>query len=133
MDKTQLIELTKSLNLPKTNYYIASGGALVLYGLRKRTEDLDIYVTPKLFSQLSAEYNIDPNNFDEYHSYHILDDRVQILITEHPAHHSILFNDYPVETLNRILEFKLWRNAPKDQPDIQAIQEYLAAHPKRKS
>lgn len=125
MDKAQLADLFASLHLPKTGYYIASGGALVLYGLRKRTNDLDLYVDPELFTKLSAEYHIDPADTDEYNSYHIKDGRVQILIDEHPEKSSIWLDGYLVETLESILKFKLWRNAPKDQPDIAKIQNYL--------
>ena len=34
-------------------------------------------------------------------------------------------NEYNLEDLNTILDFKIKRNAPKDQKDIENIKKYL--------
>ncbi|MEI3357149.1 MAG: hypothetical protein V8R81_09285 [Clostridia bacterium] len=39
MNKTELLKLVDSLNMPKTEYYILSSGSLLLYGLREKAGD----------------------------------------------------------------------------------------------
>ena len=58
MNKTELLKLVDSLNMPKTEYYILSSGSLLLYGLREKAGDLDLCVSNELFDELKIKFNL---------------------------------------------------------------------------
>ena len=52
MDKTQMLEKLARMGLPLTEYWLVAGGAMVLYGLRETTEDIDLGCTARLADEL---------------------------------------------------------------------------------
>lgn len=52
MNKTQLIQKLAQLRLPPTEYWLVAGGAMVLYGLRETTGDIDLGCTARLADEL---------------------------------------------------------------------------------
>ena len=124
MNKEELLNLLKSLELPKTEYYILSSGSLLLYGLREMAGDLDLCVSYELFEKLKEKYNLKDSDKNEYGFYHISQD-VEIVPNSKESFKMDYKDGYPVENLKSILEFKEKRNAPKDQKDIENIKKYL--------
>ena len=59
MNKKEILELAHSLELPKEEYCIISGGACVLNGVREQTNDLDIDITQKGFEILKEKYSLE--------------------------------------------------------------------------
>lgn len=54
------LEELDDLNLPKDEYVIAGSGLLAIKGLRENN-DIDIFVTSKLWGELSKNHNIEKN------------------------------------------------------------------------
>ena len=54
------LEEIDDLNLPKDEYVIAGSGLLAIKGLRENN-DIDIFVTSKLWGELSKNHNIEKN------------------------------------------------------------------------
>ncbi|MDQ5983615.1 MAG: hypothetical protein RUMPE_00639 [Eubacteriales bacterium SKADARSKE-1] len=79
MNKIQMISLLENLDLPEDDYYILSGGCLLLYGIREEAQDLDLCVSSKLFNQLKKEYNIDEKSKNPVGFYKLMDD-VEIVV-----------------------------------------------------
>ena len=52
MDKTQMLEKLARMDLPSTEYWLVAGGAMVLYGLREATGDIDLGCTARLAGEL---------------------------------------------------------------------------------
>ena len=124
MNKEELLNLLNSLELPKTEYYILSSGALLLYGLRELAGDLDLCVSYQLFNELKIKYNLTDNDKNECEFYHISKD-IEIIPNDKTKFKMKYQDGYPVEDLRTILAFKEKRNAPKDQRDIENIRKYL--------
>ncbi len=124
MNKIELLKLLDSLNLPKTEYYILSSGSMLLYGLRDIANDLDLCVSNELFKHLKEKYNLNENNKNDSGFYKISKD-IEIVPNDKKNFKMDYIDEYPVENLKTILEFKEKRNLPKDKKDIENIKKYL--------
>jgi len=125
MNKEQLLELVDSLELPKEEYYILSSGCLLLYGLREQAKDLDLCVSIELFENMKAKFDIDLSSKNDCGFYR-LNDFVEIVVNNKLKFNRNFKDSYPVESLQSILNYKISRNAPKDQVDVINIQNYLS-------
>ena len=125
MNKEELIKLVESLNLPKEEYYILGGGSLVIYGIKDTTADLDLCVSEELFEKLKEEYNLTEKNKCGFYS---ISDNIEMIPNPKEEFTCEVIEGYQVEVLERILEFKKRRNAPKDRPYVEKIEEYLEKH-----
>ncbi len=124
MNKEQLLTLLSKLNFPKDEYYILSGASLVIRGIREQASDLDLCISEELFEQIKNKYNLTEDKKNEYGFYHI-NNFIEVVVNKKSDFNMDFCNPYNLENLNTILEFKIKRNKPKDQADIQKIKEYL--------
>lgn len=124
MNKTELLNLVDSLNLPKSEYYILSSGCLLLYGLRDIANDLDLCITRNLFLELQKRYNLTDKDKNECGFYKI-SDLVEVVITgKFPFEYDIK-DGYQVQKLESILNSKKNSNREKDKIDVINIERYL--------
>lgn len=59
--KENIIKILKDMDLPKDEYWITSGAALVLHGVKEKTSDIDLGCTTNLaehFIKLGCKYRI---------------------------------------------------------------------------
>ena len=49
LSREDVIRIVNDLNLPKDKYVVTSGSAMVLHGLREKTNDVDITVNKEQF------------------------------------------------------------------------------------
>ena len=124
MNREQLLDLLKELNLPKDEYYVLSGASLVIRGIREQAGDLDLCISRELFEQIKDKYNLTEDKKNECGFYHI-NDSLEVVVNEKENFNMEVCEPYNLEDLNTILEFKIKRNKPKDQVDIERIQKYL--------
>lgn len=54
-DRDALLQRIQELPFPKEAYWLLSGGAMVLYGFRPRTHDVDLGCTSRLADQLEQQ------------------------------------------------------------------------------
>ncbi len=125
MNKEQLLDLLRELNLPKDEYYVLSGASLVIRGIREQAGDLDLCISRELFEQIKDKYNLTDDKKNECGFYHI-SDSLEVVVDEKEKFNMEICEPYNLEDLNTILEFKIKRNKPKDQIDIERINKYLA-------
>ena len=120
------------LNLDTNEYRINAGGAMVLYGLREETHDLDIWCTKKLGDALAQRCDVQ-----------VLPDGTRrfvpapdVEIFEKPDVESyenmlpgetVFFNGIPVAPLEDVLALKRRLNREKDQRDIAVLEAAIAA------
>ena len=124
MNREQLLDLLGELNLPKEEYYVLSGASLVIRGIREQAGDLDLCISRDLFEQIKDKYNLTEDKKNECGFYHI-NDSLEVVVNEKENFNMEVCEPYNLEDLNTILEFKIKRNKPKDQVDIERIQKYL--------
>lgn len=121
LDKKQIIARLEELHLDDTKYWLITGGALVLYGLREQTSDIDLGCTSNLADLLQQEgfpvermpdgtrkivVAEDVEIFENW-----LEDRVE------------RFEGVPVISIRGLIEMKRALGREKDFRDIQLILE----------
>lgn len=124
MKKIELLNLLKELNFPKDEYYVLSGASLVLRGIRKEANDLDLCISEELFNEIKDKYNLAEGNKNECGFYKI-NDNLEIVVNKKEDFKMEIGEKYNLEDLQTILDFKIKRNKPKDQKDIENIKKYL--------
>ena len=55
MNRQELIERLRALPFPPEDYWVVAGGAMVLYGLREATRDIDLGCSRALADRLESE------------------------------------------------------------------------------
>lgn len=125
MNKTELLKLLEELNFPKSEYYILSGASLVLRGIREKCSDLDLCISNDLFKQIKDKYNLTNNKKNDCGFYHI-NDNLEVVVNDKSKFNMEIGAKYNLEDLNTMLTFKIKRNKPKDQTDIENIKKYMS-------
>lgn len=124
MKKIELLNLLKELNFPKDEYYVLSGASLVLRGIKKEANDLDLCISEELFNEIKDKYNLAEGNKNECGFYKI-NDNLEIVVNKKEDFKMEIGEKYNLEDLQTILDFKIKRNKPKDQKDIENIKKHL--------
>ena len=124
MDKQKIDELLKELDLNINDYYILSGASLVLRRIKDKCGDLDLCVSTEAFEKLKSRYNIrhidgKPNNLFQ------ITDEIEAYAEPKENFVCEIVENYPLENINTILNFKKQRNLPKDRDDIIKIEKYI--------
>ena len=123
MNKEELFELASTLNIPKEEYCILSGGALVSHGLREQTNDLDIDITPNGFELLKKKFNIKLINEEKKH--YKVSDKIECFLVAKLESDIVYIDNYPCQSIISVYNLKKRINRQKDQKDILAIEKYL--------
>lgn len=124
MNKIELLNLLEELNFPKDEYYVLSGASLVLRGIREEANDLDLCISEELFKQIKDKYNLTEEKKNECGFYKI-NDNLEIVVDKKEDFKMEIGEKYNLEDLQTILDFKIKRNKPKDQKDIENIKKHL--------
>ena len=129
LNKEQVIKVVKSLNLPKDKYVITSGSAMVIHGLRKETNDVDITVNKELFEYYENKgYYVKYHKINENRSCVLIDltEVIQLIkVEEIPKEYVVYIDGIPTQTIEHLLEFKIGLNRDKDQKDISVLKKHL--------
>lgn len=123
MNKEEYTKKLDSLNLDKDRYCIISGGVMLLYGLKEKTEDIDIKVKPDYFEELKERFNFKKS--PKYPYLYEIDDETEVAVLDYNYSDVRMVDGYPVESLELQLKWMLENNRPKDKEKIEIIKEYL--------
>ena len=123
MTKEEYLKRLDSLNLDKERYCIISGGVLLLYGIKDKTEDIDIKVLPDYFDELNEIYHFNKSN--KYDYLYELGDDIELARLPFSKEDITYVDNYPVETLERQLEWMEKNKREKDKDKIEKIKVYL--------
>lgn len=124
MNKKQLIAKLDELNFPIGDYYLLSSGCLMLYGMREEIGDIDLCISEELFESIKNKYDLTEDKKNQCNFYKV-NDYLEVVVNKKEDLKYDIKDGFPVEKLTTILDFKLKRNAEKDQKDIKSIQEYI--------
>lgn len=123
MNRAELLQRLEELDFPKEDYWLITGGAMVLYGIREQTGDIDLGCTKRFSEVLQAqgcpvkimpdgtrriEFAEDVELFENW-----LHDRVERL------------DGVPVISLQGIIAMKRQLGREKDLRDIELIEKYM--------
>lgn len=109
MTKEDIIQRLNALNFDKKEYWLIAGSAMVFYGLREQTNDIDLGCTPKLANQLEAL---------SFPTEYLSDGTRKITCGQ-------LVDNFPVISLHGLWEMKEYLGREKDYADIHLIKNYI--------
>ena len=125
MNRAELLERVKALPFPKEDYWVITGGAMVLYGLREKTHDIDLGCTSRLADALEkqgAQVSIRGDGTRKL----VLEGDVEIM--ENWLYDRVEEIDgVPVISLAGLREMKLALGREKDLRDVALIDAFTAA------
>ena len=123
MDKRQLIEKLKLLPFEKDDYWLAAGGAMVLYGFKEQTRDIDLGCSKHLADILEQQ---------GYETVFLEDGLRRIIynstleIFELWIKDSVVMvEDIPVVSVKGLIEMKKDLGREKDHRDIELINQQI--------
>lgn len=121
MNRKELIEKVSKLKFDKNDFWLVTGGAMVLHGIKEETADIDLGCTTKLADELEVKGC----------TIKVLDDGTRkikykdIEIFEGWLYDTIEFVDnIPVITIKGLKMMKQKLGRPKDLKDIELIVEF---------
>ncbi len=123
MNKSEYIKKLDKLNLDKDRYCIISGGVMLLYGLKERTEDIDIKIKPDYFEELKSRFEFKKS--PKYSYLYEINDETEIAVLDYNLSDVKIVEGYPVESLELQLKWMIENNRPKDKEKIEIIKKYL--------
>ncbi len=127
MTKQEYLKSLDKLGLDKTKFCIISGGVILMYGLRERTDDIDIKMGREYFEKIRGRFPTRKSPKYDY-LYEIADD-IEVAVQEFRPKDVVEMDGYLVETLELQLEWKLQNGRAKDREDVEKIQIYLQNNP----
>ncbi|WP_017415305.1 hypothetical protein [Clostridium tunisiense] len=121
--KEDIIKILKEMNLPLNQYWITSGAALVIHGVKDTTRDIDLGCTTELveaFLKKGCKCKVVEDNS------RIVEVNDNIEILENWFVEKIEFIEgLPVGTLESIKKQKAELGREKDMKDIKLIDEFI--------
>ncbi len=123
MNKSEIIEILKGLDLPNGKYWLVTGSAMVIYGLKPLTHDIDMGGDNQLIDGLIAKG----------YTAEVQDDgkRKVVLSPLVEVYEDWIFDKVeevdgvPVLSLLGLLQMKRHLNREKDEKDVLRILERL--------
>lgn len=131
MDKAEMIGRLRALGWSKEDYWVVAGGAMVLYGLRPETRDVDLGCTTARADAL-VEAGVPFKHMDDGSGrWFTLDGDVEVF-ENWLVDRVETVEGVPVVSLKGLREMKRALGREKDQRDIALIEQAMVADPSLK-
>lgn len=122
LNKEQILDKLKELELDNDEFVVSMGSSLVLHGIKKETNNINISVKSDVFNRLKQRYNSLYENNIEIIKYDMFEiSNLDLNIKKE------LIDNYYCQDLESILSIKKELNRKKDVKDIKAIDLYLCS------
>ena len=123
MDRLEIIKELNRFPYSKDDYWLVTGGAMVLYGIKNQTSDIDLGCNKKMADELEHDgylYKLSESgnrHFKYGDCIEIFENWINDTVT--------LVEDIPVITIAGLIEMKKELGREKDCNDIALIKGYL--------
>ncbi len=121
--KEDIVRILREMNLPLSEYWITSGAALVMHGVKETTRDIDLGCTTSLVEQYidkGCKYKAANDNTRIVE----VSDEIEVLENWFVDKVEVI-DGLPVGSLESIKKQKLELGREKDINDIKLIDEYI--------
>lgn len=123
LDKEMILKELSKISLPTEKYWVVMGAALVLYGIKKTTKDIDIGCDLELFNHLIEQgYELKLSNSGKKKI--TIKENINIYC-EWDVEGIVLIDSIPVADLKSIINDKQKLGRDKDLEDINIINGFL--------
>ncbi len=123
MNKHEIIQRLRTLELPRSEYWLVTGSAMVLYGIKDETHDIDMGCSRELAGRLEA---------DGYAAERLSDGSRKFVIgSEIEIFEGWLYDrvetveGIPVISLRGLVQMKEALGREKDRADLAIIREFM--------
>ena len=123
MNKQDILQILGALPFDKGAYWLAAGGAMVLYGLREETSDIDLGCTKKLADELERQGHR-VIRWEDGTRQICYGPGIDLFENWFPGQ-SQLVENIPVLSLGGLLAMKKSLGREKDKADIRRIGDLL--------
>ena len=120
MEKSDVLKQLSDLEFDRSEYWVITGGAMVLYGLREKTQDIDLGCTTKLADALEAAGY--PVKRKEDGRRHITFNEDVELLENWLFDKVETVEGFPVISMQGLLEMKKHLSREKDLRDVALIE-----------
>lgn len=126
INKEQIEALLNRYLLNKNEFIVLSGSALVLYGIKDETHDIDVSVSKEYFEFLLKTYKCEIEKYDVKNNVYVyyIDNVINFSTNYYDVDYNVI-NGFKIQTIESILELKESLNREKDKKDIVKIKRYL--------
>ena len=122
MNRQDIIKRLNSFPYSKDEYWVITGSAMVLYGIREMTHDIDMGCTSRMADQLEKDGYV-PTLTESGNRKFLIGDDIEIF--ENWKYGSVeRIDDIPVLSLDGLIEMKKSLGREKDYRDIALIEEF---------
>lgn len=123
MKKEEIIKLLKKFPYDKNDYWVIMGGAMVLYGFREETSDIDLGCNKIMADKLEEEGYLCEVENNGNRNFKI---GSEIEVFENWLYDGVSYvSDTPVITINGLIMMKELLGREKDLKDIKLIKKAL--------
>lgn len=124
MNKTDITARLKAFPYDPEEYWVITGGAMVLYGMREETSDIDLGCTTRMADCLEQEGYLYQTTADGNRWFRVGDD---LEVFENWLHDTVdRIDGIPVISLPGLIAMKQQIGREKDMRDIALIRDFLA-------
>ena len=123
MNKEQVIELIKSIDIDKEEFIVLSSGALVLRGIFDNAGDIDIAVTEKGLEQLKEKYDIKLKG-DEWPGWYRINDKIECIVDD-MENKKEKVGEYYLQDIFDYLDYMKSSKREKYIPRIELVEKYI--------
>lgn len=123
MNKEEIINILNKYNFDNKKYIVISGAAMVIHGVKDKTDDIDIAVSEEYYEYLLNHYDCVFETVNKCnHIVYFIDNIINFGIDYFTKPEYI--DNIPVQSLNDIIKLKEGLNRDKDKKDIELIRCY---------
>ena len=121
MNKKELEELIKELDLPKEEFYVLSSGNLTLRGLFKDAGDLDICVSEKGLELLKKKFDLK----EKGNGFYQVNDKVECVVEDITKRRYDDLGDYNGQNLEEYYEYLITSKREKDKIRLEIVEKEI--------
>lgn len=123
MDRREILEKLREFPYGRGEYWVITGGAMVLYGIREQTHDVDLGCTRAMADHLEADGFVPSRTADGKRKFRYGDD---VEIFEDWLRGTVeTVEGFPVISIGGLIQMKEELGREKDRRDLALIREYL--------
>lgn len=123
MNKAEIVQRLNSLDFDKKEYWLITGGAMVLYGMKEETGDIDLGCTEKMADRLEQKgYQVTLT--DNGARRIVIESDIEIF-ENFLFDKVIMVENIPVISVDGLIAMKKYLGREKDHADIEKIYAFL--------
>lgn len=123
INRNDIVGIIKKYNFDSKDYIIISGAAMVLYGIKEQTGDIDIAVSPKMFGQLLLNHNCEFEKTERGNPCYFIDKVINFSENYYNENRKYV-EGLPLQTIDDLIKLKKGLHREKDIKDLQLIKDF---------